>query len=327
MTTNTNNSELQDNLFKNAVDSILLGIEDYQAIDPKRSVSAVRNFYAGILLLAKYVLVRQAQNASPMDIIGVRYKPVPDKKGGIYYANDSDHTIDFTTIHKRFKDFGLEIDRKTLNDLNSIRNDLEHYFTKKSHEGVREAIAKAFPVVAKLFRQADKNPAEILPDAWKTMLHEQKVYKQELLTCRETLEEVKWPNGILQEIKFSCPKCRSDLVFQADKNNQDHEIIDFRCRLCGHQFCSEEATGEALRAHFEYDSYIAMTDGGDQPLHFCPECSVEAYLLTEEYIGCAWCGYELGSCWGCGASLTPENVSYDNNMICGYCHHILSKDD
>ena len=32
-------------LFKNAVDSVQLGIEDYQANDPKRALSAVRNFY------------------------------------------------------------------------------------------------------------------------------------------------------------------------------------------------------------------------------------------------------------------------------------------
>jgi hypothetical protein len=44
-------------LFRNAVQSIQLGIEDYQANNSKRAVSAVRNFYAGVLLLAKEVLV------------------------------------------------------------------------------------------------------------------------------------------------------------------------------------------------------------------------------------------------------------------------------
>lgn len=34
-------------LFENAVVSIQLGVEDYQSNDPRRAISAVRNFYAG----------------------------------------------------------------------------------------------------------------------------------------------------------------------------------------------------------------------------------------------------------------------------------------
>ncbi len=51
-------------LFDNAVQSIQLGIEDYQSNDPKRTLSAVRNFYAGTLLLAKETLVSSAPNAN-----------------------------------------------------------------------------------------------------------------------------------------------------------------------------------------------------------------------------------------------------------------------
>jgi hypothetical protein len=48
-------------LFDNAIQSIQLGIEDYEHNDPMRALSAVRNFYAGTLLLAKEVLVRAAR--------------------------------------------------------------------------------------------------------------------------------------------------------------------------------------------------------------------------------------------------------------------------
>jgi hypothetical protein len=59
-------------LLRNALDSIALGIEDYQANDPKRAISAVRNFYAGALLLAKEVLARAAPDANPDNILGAR---------------------------------------------------------------------------------------------------------------------------------------------------------------------------------------------------------------------------------------------------------------
>lgn len=52
-------------LFENAVQSIQLGVEDYQDNDPKRALSAVRNFYAGVLLLAKEALVRAAPGGEP----------------------------------------------------------------------------------------------------------------------------------------------------------------------------------------------------------------------------------------------------------------------
>jgi hypothetical protein len=58
-------------LFDNAIESIQLGIEDYEANDAKRPLSAVRNFYAGVLLLAKEVLVRAAPNANPKDVVGL----------------------------------------------------------------------------------------------------------------------------------------------------------------------------------------------------------------------------------------------------------------
>ena len=42
-------------LFNNAVASIRMGVEDYTNKDGNRALSAVRNFYSGVLLLAKEV--------------------------------------------------------------------------------------------------------------------------------------------------------------------------------------------------------------------------------------------------------------------------------
>jgi hypothetical protein len=73
-------------LFDNAVQSIQLGIEDYQANDPRRALSSVRNFYAGVLLLAKEVLVRQIPDAAPEDVLAARFKPIPDGQGGVQFV-------------------------------------------------------------------------------------------------------------------------------------------------------------------------------------------------------------------------------------------------
>lgn len=314
-------------LFDNAIQSIQLGIEDYQANDPKRAVSAVRNFYAGTLLLAKEVLVRQAPNADPEEVIGARYKPVPDGEGGVTYTTKSSQTIDFPTIGERFKDFGLVIDQSALNDLNRIRKDLEHYFSDKPRDAVREAIAKAFPVVAQLFRLIDEAPHKSLGDAWQVMLDVRDVYARELEACRNSFAQVDWPADILADAQFSCPACQSDLVEQKDTDNTSHESLDCRCRLCGHEFAAEKAVETALETLFETESYIAMTDGGDQPVQTCPECGLDAYLLAEEHVGCVWCGLVLEECARCMTGLTHENVSYENHSLCGYCDNLMSKDD
>lgn len=314
-------------LFRNAVDSIQLGVEDYQANDSKRAISAARNFYAGVLLLAKEVLVRQAPEADPGDVIGARYKPVPDGNGSVSFTPISQQTIDFTMIGERFKDFGLTINQSALKDLNQVRNNLEHYYSDKPHDAVREAIAKAFPVVVDLFRLINVKPYEVLGDAWQVMLDVRQVYESELNACRQTFDKVEWLVNVLAKVKFSCLECQSDLVAQDDPENTNHEDLQCRCRLCGNSFTAEVAIEKALAEHFEEANYLSIKDGGDQLVQTCPECNFEAYLLTEEECGCAWCGLTMNECARCNTGLTPENVSYDNHSLCSYCEHLMSKDD
>src|SRR6202165_762479 len=101
-------------LLQNAIESIQLGVEDYQANDRKRALSAVRNFYSGTLLLAKEVLIRSAPDADPEHVIGANYRPVPDGRGGVMFEQDGHRTVDFAEIGKRFADFGLTIDHSAL---------------------------------------------------------------------------------------------------------------------------------------------------------------------------------------------------------------------
>lgn len=327
MITKSHGNRRRSGLFENAVKSIQLGIEDYQDDDPKRAISAVRNYYAGILLLSKEVLIRRAPNADPKDVIGARYKPIPDGNGGVLFKTKSENTIDFAEIGERFNDFGLRVDQSSLKDLNRIRNRFEHYFGDESHEAVREVIAKTFPVVVELFRMAKEMPHKTLGSAWEIMLNEKEIYEQELDRCRRSFEAIEWPISILSDVKFNCPECHSSLVEQIHSENKNYEMMNCICKLCGNRFTSERAIERALEVHFEWESYVAMTDGGVQPIHHCPECGIEAYLLTEHYTGCAWCQTTLGECHRCSTELTPENVSFDKLGICAYCEYVMFKDD
>ena len=316
-----------NSLLKNAIQSLQIGIEDYQANDPRRALSAVRNFYAGTLLLGKEVLVRQAPCADPMEVLGMRYKPMPDGNGGTKMVAAGQRTIDFATLGPRLRDFGIRVDQAALEKLNHVRNDIEHYFTKDSTEAVRASIATAFPVAAELFRHARLAPEELLGEAWQFLLMHRQVYEQELEECRRTFSEIRWIAAVLEDREIQCPYCELDLVVQSDTKNQDQELMKCKCRACGKDVPAEDAVAATLHAHHALELYEADTDGGDPPLHMCPTCNVEAYLLTFEYTGCAWCGEQLEQCVLCGEQLTPENVQWDDTRWCSYCAYKISKDD
>lgn len=314
-------------LFSNAVQSIQIGIEDYSKNDPRRALSAVRNFYAGILLLAKEVLVRAVPNADPDDILSERYKPVPDGSGGVIFKRVSPRTIDFVAIGERFRDFGLPINQAALNDLNRIRNDIEHRYTDKPQQVIREAIAKAFPVAVDLFRLAGEEPHKVLGDTWQVMLDVREVYERELAACKSTFAKVDWVSPTLARAPFSCPKCSSELVAQKDPLNADRQSLDCACRACGADISSVDSVTHALAALLETEAYLSYTDGGESPIGTCPECGIETYLTTDEEVGCVWCELVLGDCARCTVGLTPENVSDGSSDFCGYCYNLLSKDD
>ena len=222
---------------------------------------------------------------------------------------------------------GLTVDDTALTRLNRIRNDIEHYHSDQTHDAVREAIAAAFPVVIELFRAIDVAPHERLGESWHAMLEVRDVYRRERDACRKSFERVEWRSATLAEVEFACVECGSGLVEQVEPENESQENLHCRCRLCGNECLGEKAVEGGLASHFEAESYLAMTDGGEQPVSTCPECGLETYLMTEQEAGCAWCDCVLESCGYCATGLTPENVSHDNHGVCAYCDHILRKDD
>ncbi|WP_199720802.1 hypothetical protein [Azospirillum cavernae] len=167
-------------MFENAIASIRMGIEDFRQQDHDRDISAVRNLYAGTLLLAKEALVRAAPKADPALVIGAKIKPVPDGAGGIAMRQSGHTTIDFQEIGERARTFGIPLDPGALNALNKIRNDIEHHYTSESVTAIRAAISKGFPVIDSLFRHLDENPVKLLGEVWKTMLKTKEDYDQDL---------------------------------------------------------------------------------------------------------------------------------------------------
>jgi len=94
-------------IFDNAVASLRLGIEDFETGNDDRMLSAARNYYAGLLLLAKECLVLKVPKAEAMEVIGAKFKPKPDGEGGVVHIAAGYTTVDLNQLKERFKDFDL----------------------------------------------------------------------------------------------------------------------------------------------------------------------------------------------------------------------------
>lgn len=314
-------------LFENAIISIQLGIEDYKSNDPRRAISAVRNFYAGVLLLAKETLVRADPDADVDDLIAARYKPVPDGKGGVEYVPDGGTTIDFVTIGRRFKDFALAIDQKALDELNRIRNDVEHLYTQKPREAVREAIANAFPVVVQLFEHIGEAPSDHLGECWLHMLEAKTLYEKELKSSRDSYSKVDWISGTLADACLICPDCDSKLVRQRDPENVEQRNMELICRACGAEPDTEAAIVASIGDALSFEGHIRAKEAGeDGPIFHCTECGNDSYVDFEGT--CAVCGHEYGEqdCYRCGASIPINEIIYsEHDGLCSYCSHQFDK--
>lgn len=279
-------------LLQNAVSSLRMGIEDYKQQDDARAASAVRNFYAGILLLAKCALIEAAPNADPMLVIAGKVEPVSDGNGGIEMRQQGHTTVDFQQIQRRAKALGVEIDGSALKSLNRIRNDVEHHYTTESQTAVRQAISEGFPVVASLCRQIGEDPALLLQDEWNAMLLVKDLFDKELAAAKATFSSIDWHTGSTADLNFKCPDCSSTLLEQKDPDNHRQDFIELKCRACAEEPELSDVIENAIEDRFGIDAYIQAKEGGEAgPIHECPACQRDTLLDFEDQ--CLNCGEEM----------------------------------
>lgn len=313
-------------IFENAVTSITLGIEDFETGTDERMLSAARNYYAGLLLLAKECLVNAAPDADAMDIIGARFKPVPDGHGGIEHVVQGYTTIDLAQLKERFKDFKLPWPDANIKQLQQFRNNLEHYHLKEPASALGEAIAASFPMIVDFFKILGEDPQEYLADVWDTIIAERATFEKVRESCLVSWEGVEWPALVKDLDKMSCPSCKSSLVGQADAANTDHENIEGKCFQCGHEIDREALMVMVVTASYEIDAYLMAKDGLNSAIATCPHCAAEAYVETGETSVCFSCGESVaGECERCGTRVDVHEYNYDYEGLCSYCAHMAEK--
>jgi hypothetical protein len=324
-------------LKENALTSIRLGVEDFQKSqsgDPARALSAVRNLFAGVLLLFKYRLTVGIDD--PMEAHNLIFNPPevlpgPDGNGGVIWEPKGKFkatTIDLGTIRKRFDAFGITVDWTIIDRMQKERNDLEHLHPASALGAIAEYVADMFPVLRDFItHEMGESPADLLGDTWAAMLSHHDFFDATLAACKDAWSPAAVPNRMvptLEEVR--CPECGSPLLRPADDTNDAGATVDepghtLLCMACNHHDETvpliEVALLESLGGYSAYDDDFC-------PVDTCPSCDHETFVVSEEE--CFWCEYTLEyiECFVCGEGLSLGDQ--DNRGLCGYHNYVMEKE-
>ncbi|WP_236209799.1 hypothetical protein [Pseudomonas tohonis] len=316
-------------MLQNAVESIQIGMEDFHEEDDRRVLSAIRNLYAGILLLFKYKLQQLSPEGSDEALLKTKIMPITNPAtGDVVWIGKGRKTVEVHDIIDRLDSLGVKgVDWKLLKNLQDIRNDIEHYYSQLPVERMKEAIANALHLITQFCEpHLDGRPVDILgQECWDLMLSVTAVFEAELTACQLNLNSVAWPFEEVRESIDSmvCPECESRLVKAIDPA-AINDSIRFICSSCQAESLYSSVVGPAVSARMAGRNHWRVKDGGEPATCTCPECGEDALLVDEGE--CAACFYELeySSCSWCEEPLSIEERLYSEG-VCSYCQYRYDK--
>lgn len=313
-------------ILQNAIDSIQIGVEDFQSTDDRRSASAIRNIAAGMLLLFKERLCELSPAYDKELLIKKDLEPESDAAGNIVFRGKGKKTVDVFQIKERLTSLKVNVDWKRLEEITSLRNDLEHYFAKKSPDAVREVVAKSFLIIRDFTVDAlGEDPQALLGDeCWRVFLATSDVYLAEERACIASIGSIDWKYKSVDDALayLRCPACNSALV-EAPSSADVYPGIQLRCKSCAHEFMFSDVVEECIDELLSGEAYLSIKDGGDSPYGTCPSCAQNTFIYEEECCVACGSGLEYSNCSACEVSLTLEDQ--DNDGMCSYCNYKFQK--
>ena len=316
-------------ILNNAIDSISIGIEDFNAIqnNKQRVLSCTRNIFSGILLLFKQKLIELSPKDSNESLIKQKILPQLQPDGSIIWVGVGEKTVDVQMIKERFKSLNINIDWKILDKLNHYRNNIEHYYDHNNLpiKSIQEMISHAFLIINSFIRDhLEENPENLFNHTiWMDLISIDEVYQEEKRVTLEQLKNLKYiDNEIFEMIKnYRCHKCGYSLL-STEQINEQAECSNFYCRSCNNKLSYDTIIKECIANKYTTDYHDKY--GAEFPLANCPECGEECYIM-EKHI-CFICGHEaIEVCQICGSDI--ESYDMICSPLCGHCSYLIDKDD
>ena len=91
------------NLLTNGIESIQVGVQDFETGTRPRLLSSIRNIHAGILLLYKEALRRHSPPNSEEALLKARGVPVRDQDGNVTFVGHGTKTVELWQIKEHFE--------------------------------------------------------------------------------------------------------------------------------------------------------------------------------------------------------------------------------
>ena len=313
-------------LLKNAVESIQVGVEDFESNDERRSVSAVRNITAGLLLLFKTKLCLLSPLSDPELLIKKDLMPTVGVDGKLIFVGKGRKTVDVAQIKERLTAMKVEVDWNRVEKITNLRNEIEHYYANASSDTVREVVAKSFILIRDFTQNAlQEVPQELLgSDCWKVLLRTSEVYLAEEKSCRKSLEKINWKYTTIREVlvHLRCPQCSSALI-EAPHGDDEYPMINLHCKSCSEDFSFSDVVEDCVNELLSGDAHTSIKDGGDSPYGACPHCDKDTFILAEACCVACEGGLEYTECSRCEEPLSLDDQSLDG--MCSYCKYTFDK--
>lgn len=318
------------NLFENAIAAILIGIEDFESDDERRALSSVRNIFSGLVLLYKSKLWELSpQHDEYLLIKNDLVYQIQDDRVFVSSKTPKERpkkTVDLHQIKERFKSLGIKVDWVLFDKLKNERNNIEHFYSSRDNFLLRKTINDAFSLISDFIgRHLELDVKETLgQEFWQVLIKNQGVYNAEKEKCHKSLESIEcsydWVRPYLK--KISCEFCGSDLVFLSEGSLYEFNCVELKCKNCDKSITDIPSYVVGMIASERLDFEASKSGWSD--IAICPSCYEECFVKGENV--CLACDYEPDNliCRCCENETDIEDL--DNDSICGYCNHRLSKD-
>lgn len=321
----------EDNLLRSAIEAIKIGVEDIAKENRARKVSAIRNFYAGTLLLGKHRLVQHAPEDNPNLLIAAKAQFSKNEEGALVQTPISNKTIGASELIERLSSLEANLDLKRLTILQRHRNEIEHFYTSASDEKLQEVFANVQLLVNDLLARI--GATGILGSDWDKLVEQSDAYNERGKNSLEDLLAVSWVSEKLKEAigeirGAEICDCGSNHIVRSDPSITKQDAIALQCMACDSAITLRSFVEAVLDWGLPAQDRDSILMGEPSDIYECPNCEANSYITEED--NCALCGYveDYQCCEHCGNELGIIHVSNGDiyHDDCAYRAYQISKD-
>lgn len=321
----------EDNLLTAGIDAIKVGIEDIEHPDRARKVAAIRNFYAGVLLLCKHRLVHHAPPKNPLILIAAKTRYRKSDTGEIEQVPDGVQTVGAVELFRRLEDIETDLDIARLKDLQKHRNEIEHYFTSAKNEKLHEVFVEVQLLVNDLLARCGKS--NVLGPIWVKLVEGSDAFVARRERSHADLAHVAWKSpdvrDAISDLRYiELCECGSSHIIRADASIRIQDKVALKCLACNAALSTESFIEAVLEWRYGGEDWEAAKSDELYAVYECPQCQRQTYLREKDQ--CASCGYvaEDETCEHCGKPLGIIHITNGDayHDECAYRADVMAKD-